>query len=202
MRAACCGLLGVLLVFQVKRVLIAVTATVLIATLAACGDDGGSGDAGTTAATSTSTTTVPSTSTTLDPASEVEQAYLAFHDMYTRLRETPDPDDSEIPERTTGHTRDALVSSQTTAKTLGERATFGTEGRVVVLGVDLVESETAVVRSCIVENLTITNPGGGRRGPEITTFIVDYTLSSDDGNWRVSSSRAVEKRDGQQPCEG
>jgi hypothetical protein len=193
--------LGDLLVFQVKRVLGVMVAGAIVASLAACGNRG-SGDAATTTTPATSAPTAhPTTSTTLDPATEVEQAYLAFDAMYTRLREDPNPDDSEIAVRTTGHTKDALISSQTTAKTLGERAIFGPEGRVEVVRVDLVDGDTAIVRSCVVENLTITNPAGGKHGPEIGTYWTEYTLSRVTGSWKVSSSEAIRKQDGQQPCE-
>src|SRR5690606_4312907 len=125
-----------------------------------------------------------------------------FEDMFRRLRENPDPDDPEIAQRTTGKTKAALMSSQATAKTLGERAEFGPETDIAVLTVDLVGTDAAVGRSCVHESLTLTNSAGVRAGPTVTALLVDYKLTDDAGRWRVASSEEVKRYSGQHPCEG
>jgi hypothetical protein len=193
-------LLGDLLVFQVKRVLGVIVAGVSVVSLAACGNRG-TGDAAPTSTPATSAPPAdPTTSTTLDPAVEVERAYLAFEDMFTRLRENPDPDDPEIGQRTTGKAKNDIVNSQTTAKTFGERAEFGPRDSVDVIDVDLAW-DTAVLRSCAVEDITITNTGGGQIGPRLTTYWTSYTLSRAGDGWVVSSWEAIKKEDGERPCD-
>jgi hypothetical protein len=173
----------------------------IVASLDACGNRG-SGDAATTTTPATSAPTVdPTTSTTLNPATEVEQAYLAFHEMLVRLREAPDPDDPEIDQLTTGQTKAGVVNSQSTMKTLGERATFGPRGSVAVLDVSFTEPDTAVVRSCAVEDITVIVRESGSFGPTVTTYWTDYTLRRLNGRWSVNSSDGIEKLEGEQPCD-
>lgn len=182
--------------FGVKQVVAVALWGGLVVGSAGCGGD----RTGEAATTSTPTTAVETTPSTLDPETEVEQAYLAFEDMFRRLRENPDPDDPEIAKRTTGQAQNDIVNALTTAASLGERATFGSGDAEYVTGVELADSH-ATVHSCAVEDITITNSAGGTIGPRVTTYWTKYTLRRQGGAWLVTSWEPVRKVDGEQSCE-
>lgn len=183
--------------FGVKQVV----AVALWGGLAVCSAGCGGDRSGEAATTSTPPTPVVETPpSTLDPETEVEQAYLAFEDMFRRLRENPDPDDPEIAQRTTGETREAFVKAQTTMKTLGERATFGDKQALSVLSIEVTDVDLAEVHSCAIEDKTVTNSNGAQQH-ELMTYWTRYTLQRVDGMWLVSSSSAVDRREGVQACD-
>jgi hypothetical protein len=172
----------------------------VVASLVACGNRG-TGDVATTTTSPPSMPAAdPTTSTTLDPATEVEQAYLAFENMFTRLRASPDPEDPEIGQRTTGQTKNGIINSQTTMATARERVTFGDRQAVHVLGVEFNENDLAVVQSCAVEDITVTNAAGSEQRT-LATYWTDYLLSRIDGEWLVGSSEAIKKVEGERSCD-
>ena len=163
---------------------------------------GGGGDDPAEGEESASTTVAPeSTSTTLTPTQEVEEAFLAFNAMMDRLREAPDPDDPEIAQRASGETLVGITDAATTMQTTGFSARFGERDSVDVLSVTLVDPATAIVRDCQVEDLTEVNAEGETNGPFVRTFWTEWTLIKVDDAWLVDSGNGVERREGVHPCE-
>lgn len=186
-----------------RRVRLSTSVLVVAATMvvAGCGGGGGDDDDGGGSSPDDSTaTTAESTTTTLSETEEVEAAFLAFDAMYTRLRESPNPDDPELAERASGETLAGITDSQTTMRTLGETAVFGERQATHVLGVEFPEPETAVVRECTVEDRTV-NTRTGPDGPFLATYWTDWTLLRVDGIWMVDHSKAIRRAEGEHSCE-
>ena len=166
--------------------------------LASCG---GGGDDPAEGEESASTSAAPEpTSTTLSPTQEVEAAFLAFDAMTLRLRAAPDPDDPEIAQRASGDVLAGISQSQTTQLTAGLRAEFGARQSIQLLDVSMVDSNTATVLGCAVDDRTEITPTGAK-GPFVETYWTEWTLVKVDGVWFVDHASPIERRDGEQPCE-
>lgn len=172
---------------------------VAVGAVASCGggDDGGEPDE---SAAETTAPSVESTTTTLSPTQEVETAFLAFDAMTLRLRATPSPDDPEIAQRASGETLAGIRRSQTTQHTAGLRVEFGERQATHVLEVSMVDSGTATLLGCTVDDRTEITPSG-TKGPFLETYWTEWTLLKVDGTWFVDSATPVDRREGEQPCE-
>ena len=172
----------------------------MIAALLAAGCGGGEDEQTGDRPSDAPTTTVESTTTTLSVTEEVEGAFLAFNELSDRLRESPDPEDPALAELASGETLAAFTDALTTFQTTGWSARFGERDAVHVLSVTLVDAATATLLECSVEDRTEVKPSGETVGPYLDTYWTEWTLRNVDGSWRVDSSDAIERREGEHPC--
>ena len=179
-------------------------AVVLVLTVAggaACGGGGDDPAEGEESASTTTSTTPESTSTTLSPTQEVEEAFLAFDAMMDRLRESPNPDDPEIAQRASGETLAGITDATTTLHTTGFTMRFGERDSVQILSVGFVDRATALVRECTVEDLTEVNAAGETNGPFVRTYWTEWTMVKVGEAWLADSSDGIDEREGEHPCE-
>lgn len=182
------------------RLLMAVS--VCAALLGGCSGDAGGEEPDREGAGPRETTTVPveSSTTTLTETGEVRAAFEAYSLMMDRLVQSPNPDDPEIPQRASGNTLAGIIDHQRTIQTLGVTARFGDRQAMTILSAVITSPGTATVRECRVEDMTEVHQSGETLGPFLETYWTEYTLLEVDGVWRVDSSRAIERKEGEQPC--
>lgn len=164
--------------------------------LAGCGDDDDS-PSGSTRAPTSSTTAAPSTTPTLE--SEVEAAYLAYSEMFTRLLGAPNPNDPEIRQRATGEAADSLTDNLTTLRALNRAVRFGPDYRYELLSVE-VSGAQAVGQECVVDDATVVDAASGEAvdPAPVATVLNRITLRHDDV-WRVSQ---IVQEDGWEGVDG
>jgi hypothetical protein len=175
---------------QVGR-LVAIVLVGLLAAGCGGGDDDSSPDTSRRAPDSSSSTAPP---TTRSAESEVEEAYLAYSEMFMRLLGTPNPDDPEITQRAVGEAATSLTDNLTTLESLGRAVRFGESYRYRLLSVDI-SAERAVARECVVDDATVIEVATDEpvAPSPIATVLNRITLQFDRGAWRVS---AIEQEDG------
>ena len=199
----------------------AALATVLLLG-ASCGGDDDS-DASPAPETSTTedrtTTSRPASSTTFtsgdsstttntgNPASSGEQEiidrYIAFWDArFAANSGTPNPDDPALAEYATGEQLTAVVAE--TQENLDEGLAFRARPnpadfrQVTVVSV---EGDQAVVQECFVDDgLVIERATGDVVNDTIATHSVRGELARVEGEWRVSSTRLVQRWEGVNGC--
>jgi hypothetical protein len=133
-----------------------------------------------------SATSLATTSTTLSPEADVEQAYAAFDAMLARLNPAPNPDDPEIAKRTTGEFRAQFerVLADRRARRWAVKAgpDYGPQ-RVATT----VRGESATVQSCYVDQAAIVNVDTGAAVDPMTTVTEHQTLTfvREEGQWKL-----------------
>jgi hypothetical protein len=145
------------------------------------------------------------TSTTLSPEAEVEQAYRAFDAMLARLSPAPDPSDPEIAQLTTGEFRARLERVLADRRARGLAVKLGPEDGP--LSVDTrVTSGSAVVKACYVDQAVTVNVETGANVDAMRTVreFQTLTLVREQGTWKVRRL-VVERKPGTEelaPCDG
>jgi hypothetical protein len=140
---------------------------------------------------------------------DVEQAYLAYWDMVTRIETTAPTQDPEIAELTTGP---ALVklTSEIGMLELSNQLNLhedGYEHRVLSVELDGAGSDEATLHDCFVDDATVVDRTtldpvpGEDQGP--TTMLLEVTLVSRE-TWQVETLETLETFDGATPasCNG
>ncbi|HKE76674.1 MAG TPA: hypothetical protein VKB57_23855 [Acidimicrobiales bacterium] len=127
------------------------------------------------------------TSTSLSPEAEVEQAYRAFEAMLVRLSTAPNPDDPEIAQRTTGEFRARVERIMADRRARHLLVRFGAEAGPTSVSA-VVHGGSATVKACYVDQAAIVN---GRTGAVIDPMTTVHerltvTLDEDRGLWKVS----------------
>lgn len=193
---------------------------VLVAVLAACGDDDAPGASATTTetpATSSPTSTRASTATTDDegdgstattaPGTSAEQEiidrYVAYWDArFAANSGTPNPDDPALREYATGEQLDAVIAE--TRANLEQGVAFRRADdpaefqRVTVVEVD---GDRAVVQECVVsDGVIVRRDTGAVVNDDVATHNVRGELERVDGVWRVSAARLVQRWEGVAGC--
>jgi hypothetical protein len=155
--------------------------------LLAAGCGGGDDDSQPSTTRRAASSTTVSTPTTRTPESEVEDAYSAYSEMFTRLLAAPDPDDPEIQRRTAGAAAASLTDNLTTLRALGRAVRFGENYRYELLSVDITGDE-AVARECVVDDATVVEVATGEPvdPAPVATVLNRVTLQFDRRAWRVS----------------
>lgn len=129
-----------------------------------------------------------------DAATAAQEAYVAYQAMFERLVITPDPDDPEIEERTSGAERDHVVEVLTTYDAGGLAVEFGTRHAHHVYDVS-VDGDTATVLDCFVSDTRVVDEASRavvRRDPEGgTPYVVTATVVRGDDGWTVSGQTAA-----------
>jgi hypothetical protein len=170
------------------RLAATIACAVLVLTGATCsGDDDDTAD---------DTSTTP---TTESPEAEVEAAYLAFWDMAVRLAESPDPDDPEIAERSSGDARDDLVAGLTALRDNDRHSEFGERYEHDVLSVS-VDGDTATLEDCAVDDSKIVNGQGETVVEGVGTEKLRVTLNHDGNSWIVAELVQVDAWEGAVEC--
>ena len=142
-----------------------------------------------------------SSSTTTSPEAEVEAAYLAFWDMAVRLAESPDPDDPEIAQRSSGDARTDLVSGLRSLREANQRTESGPATNHEVLASE-VDGETAHIDDCAVdESRLVDDSTGDTQAEGTTTTRWTVTLKQSDGEWLVDQFERVDAWEGVVACE-
>ena len=165
---------------------------------AACGggDDPPEDDARAT------TTIDPTTTTQLTPEEEAEAVYLELFDTVMRLLTTdPNPDDPELARLATdpvlGNFRDSLSTMQAENHIVQR----GARTSQTVLSVETSSSDTVLLRACSVGNdTTIDQDDGSIVDQGLSTRLVEVTVRSSDGEWKVSDIATIERFEGEVPC--
>jgi hypothetical protein len=198
-----------------------VVAAVLL--LASCGGDDGpdaspgpettstTNDHSTTSGlTSSTTSTARDSSTTTNtgtPASSAEQEiidrYIAFWDArFAANSGTPNPNDPALAEYATGEQLTSVVAE--TQENFNEGLAFRARPdpadfrQVTVVSV---EGDQAVVQECFVDDgLVIERATGDVVNDTIATHSVRGELARVEGEWRVSSTRLVQRWEGVNGC--
>jgi hypothetical protein len=198
-----------------------VVAAVLL--LASCGGDDGpdaspgpettstTNDRSTTSGlTSSTTSTARDSSTTTNtgtPASSAEQEiidrYIAFWDArFAANSGTPNPNDPALAEYATGEQLTSVVAE--TQENFNEGLAFRARPdpadfrQVTVVSV---EGDQAVVQECFVDDgLVIERATGDVVNDTIATHSVRGELARVEGEWRVSSTRLVQRWEGVNGC--
>lgn len=129
---------------------------------------------------------VATTSTTLSPEGEVEQAYREFDAMLARLSPAPNPDDPEIVQRTTGEFRDRLrrvLADQRARRLAVELGPEYGPTKVVVT----VKGDAATVKACYVDQSAIVNVATGASVNPMRTVreLQTLTFVREGGRWKL-----------------
>jgi hypothetical protein len=163
----------------------------------------------TTRPDSTTSTTgdSPTTTSTGTAASSAEQEiidrYIAFWDArFAANSGTPNPNDPALAEYATGEQLTAVMAE--TQENLDEGLAFRPREnpanfrQVTVVSVD---GDQAVVQECFVDDgLVIERATGGVVNDTIATHSVRGELARVEGEWRVSSTRLVQRWEGVKGC--
>jgi hypothetical protein len=164
----------------------------------------------TTSRASSTTSTTRNSSTTTNagnPGSSGEQEiidrYVAFWDArFAANSGTPNPNDPALAEYATGAQLTAVVAE--TQENLDEGLAFRARPdpadfrQVTVVSV---EGDQAVVQECFVDDgLVIERATGDVVNDTIATHSVRGELARVDGEWRVSSTRLVQRWEGVNGC--
>jgi hypothetical protein len=172
------------------RLAATIACAVLVLTGATCsGDDDDAAD---------DTSTTP---TTESPEAEVEAAYLAFWDMAVRLAESPDPDDPEIAERSSGDARDDLVAGLTALRDGGQRTESGPATGHDVSSVQI-DGDEAELEDCAVDESTLVDVATGDSLQEGTgTTLWRVTLLKQADGWMVDQFERLQVWEGDVACQ-
>lgn len=145
------------------------------------------------------TTTIEATTTlAVDPATLAGEAYVAFEGAFAAAAAIPDPDFPALRETATG---DALADAveQLRAWQLSGRVARSvgpvTEG-VRVIGASP-STDGVLVRACHVndDQVVVVNA-------DVVTRLYNVTMVQEEGHWKVSQLRVVERWEGVAGCAG
>lgn len=137
-----------------------------------------------------------------DERAEVKAAYLAYWDMGERLLEAPNPDDPEIPKRTTGKARTDLVAGLKRLKQEGLRSSLGERYVHDVVGVELRGDDAALVKDCAVDDSSLVRAANGDVVEQsVVTELLQVRLVLRNESWLVESSTRLGAWEGAASCE-
>jgi hypothetical protein len=178
-------------------------ATAALTLTVACGGEDSDNENSTSSTTSTAPgTTSPPTTATPTPEEAAKAVYLELVETVDRLLTTdPDPDDADLARLATdpvlGNFRDSLSTMQAENHVVqgGPRTSHR------VMSVALHEPGIVVLRDCYVGNDTTIDQDDGRIiGQGLQTRVLEATIVSADGPWRVSAIATIERLDGEVSC--
>lgn len=136
---------------------------------------------------------------------EVEEAYLDYWEMVTRLETGGPTQDAEIATRATGPALVKLSSELALLEIADQVNQHGDAYEHSVLSVDLGEAGAdtteATLRDCFVNDATVIVRSTGEPLPDqegVTTSVLEATLVVRDG-WQIQSLEVVESVDGVAP---
>jgi hypothetical protein len=174
---------------------------VAVVALTAAGACGGGDDAPEDDARAT-TTVDPTTTIQLTPEEEAEAVYLELFDTVMRLLTTDqDPDDPDLArlamDPVLGNFRDSLTTMQAENHIVQR----GTRTSQTVMSVEMTAPDTALLRACSVGNdTTVDQDDGSITDQGLSTRVVEVTIRSSGGEWKVSDIATVERFEGDVPC--
>jgi hypothetical protein len=182
----------------------ALCAAATLTLAAACGgDDSDDDDAGSSSTTTeASDTTAPPTTAPPTPEEAAEAVYLELVDVVYRLGTTePDPDDADLARLTTDPALGYLRDSFSTMQAEHHIVQPGPRSSHRVMSVAEREPGVVVLRDCSVGNdTTIDRDDGAVVGQGLSTRVLEATITSIEGQWRVSAIDTIERFDGEVPC--
>jgi hypothetical protein len=140
-----------------------------------------------------------------DVEAEVEAAYRAYIAMGQRLVAAPNPDDPEIPERTTGSALARVKAVLADDLARGHVIRTGPASSQTILSID-VDGDQATLRACFVDESGLFDAATGAEiePVRIVTAIDTVVLQRESGAWRVSNQKtpaADEQWEGATTCE-
>jgi hypothetical protein len=177
-------------------------ALLLLLTASACGSDD-SNEANTPQTAGDPITTGEPTTTTLSTQDEVEQAYLEFVEMITRVSTTTvDPNDAELAQRMVDPALGTLRTQLSTWQAQGQVWLEGDHSRHQVETVSVgSDGLTAVVTDCVVENDVLVGVGvADAPFPSPRTARVTTSMINQEGAWMVQESDEVNHWQGVAGC--
>jgi hypothetical protein len=129
----------------------------------------------------------PTTTTTLSPEQEVEQAYKDFIAMVTRIYLAPDPNDPEIAERSTGEARANFEATLMRMQSEGTVIRIGQEDRQTILST-AISGDSATLSVCFVDQSGTFDAATSAEveAMRTVTTLDETTLLRQGGMWRVS----------------
>jgi len=133
-----------------------------------------------------------------DPGSktDAQAAYVAYQGLFERLAITPNSDDPEIENLTSGQELNHVVDTLTDFESRNQAVEFGTRHKHNVYDAVLNGDGTATVLDCFVSDARVVNADSRRilsSDPEGgAANVVTATLEfGDDGTWRVDHTSSV-----------
>lgn len=191
---------------------LAAAVVVIGATVAGCssGDDviPDSSRASTTTAARAATTTstlkdAPTTTSGEDPKAQITAAYLAFWEARFKANEDPvNPDDPTLRQFATGSQLENVVAetSKRKADGLAFRKAAQSAGRRDVTVVEI-SGEVATVQECSVNDGVVYRVATAEVvDGTVVTHSVDGSMRLVDGQWKVESTRLIQKWEGIGGC--
>lgn len=155
------------------------------------------------ASTTTSTATGSPTTSGADPKAEVTTAYLAFWEARFKANEDPvNPDDPALRQYATGSQLENVLAetSKRRADGLAFRKAIPSAARRDVTVVE-VNGEVATVQECSVNDGVVYRVSNGEVvDGDVVTHSVDASLRLIDGQWKVESTRLIQKWEGIGGC--
>lgn len=136
--------------------------------------------------------------------SDVEQSYLAYWDMVTRLESESPTQDPEIAQLTTGPALVKLTSELAMLELSDQVNRHGPRYEHQVLSVDLGDgtgSSEATLRDCFVNDTTVVDRETGdplADQPGTTTALLEVTMVSREA-WQVQTVETLDTFDGASP---
>ena len=162
------------------------------------GEDSGSSDAEAGAADEGAPGEDVDGSGTDDPGSETDAqaAYIAYQVMFERLVITPNSDDPEIEQQTSGEELNHVVGTLTDFESRNQAVEFGTRHKHNVYDAVLNGDGTATVLDCFVSDARVVNADSRRilsSDPEggAANVVTATLVFGDDDTWRVDHTSAV-----------
>lgn len=138
---------------------------------------------------------------TQPPEEEVKAAYLAYRGLVQRLLESPNPDDPELADFSTGENLEFLKAQLESLQSQNRALQFGSRYSVDIVAVTVTGS-AAIIQDCTVDDAqTIDMTSGAVVSEGITTELLEAVLSEEGGHWRVSSIERLGQWEGDVPCE-
>lgn len=139
--------------------------------------------------------------TTPPPEAEVEDAYLAFWDMATRLSQAPDPDDPDLERFASGQALADLVAGLEALESQQRHSELGPGYRHEVLNVEVTDGDTAVVEDCAIDDSRIVDDETGEVLVEgVGTQLLSVDMVRREAQWIVDSIDELQVWEGAVPC--
>jgi hypothetical protein len=184
----------------VRRVSVAVLASVVVLAAGACGEnDGDEESTDQTAPSSTSATTT----TTTNPSAEVEAAYLAYWDAYLEASSEPvNPDLPELQALMSGGHQQVVTRNlrNMQANALAVRERENSQFRNVLETVELADA-AARFTACSYDDLVTYDVATGEPvDASVATKSLEGRMVFEDDRWKVAQLEIVSRELGSDQC--
>jgi hypothetical protein len=131
------------------------------------------------------------TPTTLTPEAEVEAAYLAYWDMAERLSESPDPENSEISQRSIDPVRAQLTETLSTYRARGQAVRSGPDYRHRIADVEI-SGGTATLQDCAADDSALIDVTSGEViEHDVVTTSLQAVLVSRGDEWLLQELNSL-----------